>query len=141
MSLSVLDMSTACGCGWYIGAAKEEDDDEPVGKGFSFAEPTFEGEGDDADEDAGEVEQEGGEEQGEEQGAAEGEGGEEPEDDYNAAWEVLDVARTIYIKVLEDSQGEMKEEKMKLADTYLALGDVSCETGTYSYVSFPCDAW
>jgi hypothetical protein len=23
----------------------------------------------------------------------------------------------------------MKEEKMKLADTYLALGDVSCETG------------
>ena len=137
MSLSVLDMTTTS-C-WYIGAAKEEDDDEPVGKGFSFAEPTFEGEGDDAAEDAGEAEQEG-EEQGEEQGAAEGEGGEEPEDDYNAAWEVLDVARTIYIKVLEDSQGEMKDEKMKLADTYLALGDVSCETGTSSCVSYRCDA-
>jgi len=112
-----------------IGKAKEEEDEEPVGKGFSFAEPTFEGEGegDDADEDG--EEQEGGEEQGEEQGDAEG--GEEPEDDYNAAWEVLDVARTIYIKLLEDSKGEMKEEKMKLADTYLALGDVSCETGTF----------
>jgi len=109
-----------------IGKAKEDDDEEPVGKGFSFAEPTFEGEGDDAEEDAGEEDQGG--EQGEEQG--EGEGGEEPEDDYNAAWEVLDVARTIYIKLLEDSKGEMKEEKMKLADTYLALGDVSCETGT-----------
>jgi HAT1-interacting factor 1 len=97
-----------------------------VGKGFSFAEPTFEGEGDDAEEGegegAGEEDQEGGQEE-------QGEGAEEPEDDYNAAWEVLDVARTIYIKLLEESQAEMKEEKMKLADTYLALGDVSCETG------------
>jgi len=29
----------------------------------------------------------------------------------------------------------MKEEKMKLADTYLALGDVSCETGVFSFLS------
>jgi len=120
-----------------LGKAKEEDDEEPVGKGFSFAEPTFEGEGDDADEDAGQEDQEGGQE---EQGEGEGEGGEEPEDDYNAAWEVLDVARTIYIKLLEDNQGDMKEEKMKLADTYLALGDVSCETGTSFHLSSKCDA-
>ena len=88
------------------------------------------------------MEQEGGEEQGEQQGEgeAEAEGGEEPEDDYNAAWEVLDVARTIYIKVLEDSKEEMKEEKMKLADTYLALGDVSCETGASSCVPSRCGA-
>ena len=70
---------------------------------------------------------------------AEGEGGdevedgeevEEPEDDYNAAWEVLDVARTIYSKMVEGKEGgEMKDERLNLAETYLALGDVSCETG------------
>jgi hypothetical protein len=35
--------------------------------------------------------------------------------------------------VLEEDKGEMKEEKMKLADTYLALGDVSCETGKSTF--------
>ncbi|KAL0955274.1 hypothetical protein HGRIS_004164 [Hohenbuehelia grisea] len=51
----------------------------------------------------------------------------EPEDDFNAAWEVLDLARAIYDKqhlVDEDNEGV----KMKLADTYIALGDVSLET-------------
>ena len=119
------------------GKAKEEEEDEPVGKGFSFAEPTFEAEGDEEEGDEQAPEEEGGEgeqqAEGEVEGEGEGEGAEEPEDDYNAAWEVLDVARTIYLKLLEDNKGEMREERMKLADTYLALGDVSCETGK----SFP----
>jgi HAT1-interacting factor 1 len=54
----------------------------------------------------------------------------EPEDDYNAAWEVLDVARTIYSRMVEGkAEGEGKEDRLCLAECYLALGDVSCETG------------
>nr|XP_019042602.1 hypothetical protein I302_09211 [Kwoniella bestiolae CBS 10118]OCF21532.1 hypothetical protein I302_09211 [Kwoniella bestiolae CBS 10118] len=65
-------------------------------------------------------------------GEGEGEGDDEPEDDYNAAWEVLDVARTIYQKIVEGkSNDEVKEDKLNLADCYLALGDVSCETENF----------
>ncbi|KAF8141828.1 hypothetical protein EV363DRAFT_1443765 [Boletus edulis] len=53
----------------------------------------------------------------------EGEEG-EPEDDFNAAWEVLELARGIYEKGKEDDDGT----KLRLADTYIALGDVSLET-------------
>jgi len=67
-------------------------------------------------------EEEGGEGEGEEDG--------EPEDDFNAAWEVLDLARAIYDKQLSDSD-EDEEVKLKLADTYIALGDVSLETGMF----------
>jgi HAT1-interacting factor 1 len=52
----------------------------------------------------------------------------EPEDDFNAAWEVLDLARAIYIKQTEGSD-EDQGVKLKLADTYITLGDVSLETG------------
>ncbi|KAL1945181.1 hypothetical protein VTO73DRAFT_2801 [Trametes versicolor] len=48
----------------------------------------------------------------------------EPEDDFNAAWEVLDLARAIYEKHQEDAD----EVKLKLADTFITLGDVSLET-------------
>ncbi|KAI0741373.1 hypothetical protein C8Q80DRAFT_1259857 [Daedaleopsis nitida] len=48
----------------------------------------------------------------------------EPEDDFNAAWEVLDLARAIY----EKQQDESDDVKMKLADVFIALGDVSLET-------------
>jgi HAT1-interacting factor 1 len=51
----------------------------------------------------------------------------EPEDDFNAAWEVLDLARAIYDKQKDESEDE--EVTLKLADTYIALGDVSLETG------------
>ncbi|WRT67445.1 uncharacterized protein IL334_004416 [Kwoniella shivajii] len=63
----------------------------------------------------------------------ENEGNDEPEDDYNAAWEVLDVARTIYAKIVEDKADgdEGRDEKLNLADCYLALGDVSCETENF----------
>lgn len=50
----------------------------------------------------------------------------EPEDDFNAAWEVLDLARAIYDKGKDDDD----EVKLKLADTYITLGDISLETGT-----------
>ena len=49
----------------------------------------------------------------------------EPEDDFNAAWEVLDLARAIYDK----GKDEDDEVKLKLADTYITLGDISLETG------------
>ncbi|KAF8329501.1 uncharacterized protein EI90DRAFT_3125261 [Cantharellus anzutake] len=45
-----------------------------------------------------------------------------PEDDFNAAWEVLDLARAFYQK--KDDE----ESRLKLADCYVALGDVSLET-------------
>lgn len=48
----------------------------------------------------------------------------EPEDDFNAAWEVLDLARAIYEKHQEDAD----EVKLKLADTFITLGDVSLST-------------
>lgn len=58
------------------------------------------------------------------EGDEEGDGG-EPEDDFNAAWEVLDLARAIY----EKQKDEDDEVKLKLADTYITLGDISLETG------------
>lgn len=51
----------------------------------------------------------------------------EPEDDFNAAWEVLDLARAVYEKQKDETDDD--EVKLKLADTYIALGDVSLETG------------
>jgi HAT1-interacting factor 1 len=69
------------------------------------------------------------EEEPEAQEQAEEDGEEEaPEDDFNAAWEVLELARVLY----EKQKDEDDEIKLKLADTYLALGDVSTETGWLS---------
>ncbi|THH14757.1 hypothetical protein EW146_g5614 [Bondarzewia mesenterica] len=48
----------------------------------------------------------------------------ELEDDFNAAWDVLDLARAIY----EKQQNEDDEVRLKLADTFITLGDVSSET-------------
>ena len=53
----------------------------------------------------------------------------EPEDDFNAAWEVLDLARAIYDRQKNENNDE--EVRLKLADTYIALGDVSLETGLF----------
>ena len=49
----------------------------------------------------------------------------EPEDDFNAAWEVLDLARALYEKQADEDD----ENKLILAVTYISLGDVSLETG------------
>lgn len=69
----------------------------------------------DADEEAAEGQEE------------EEEGDDEPEDDFNAAWEILDLARSLFDK----RKDEDDEIKLKLADTYVALGDVSLETGLH----------
>lgn len=61
----------------------------------------------------------------EEEEAQEEEEDGEPEDDFNAAWEVLDLARLNYEKRKDESDAI----KLKLAETYIALGDVSLETG------------
>ncbi|KIJ55652.1 hypothetical protein M422DRAFT_151223 [Sphaerobolus stellatus SS14] len=63
----------------------------------------------------------------EEDGDDEAAGGDddgEPEDDFNAAWEVLEVARSLY----ETQKDSNLESKARLADTYILLGDVSLET-------------
>ena len=52
-----------------------------------------------------------------------------PEDDFNAAWEVLDLSRAFYEK--KDDE----ESRLKLADCYVALGDVSLETGQLKFES------
>jgi HAT1-interacting factor 1 len=53
------------------------------------------------------------------------EGAEVPaDDDFETAWDILDVARVIF----EKSQD--KDTKLKLADVHLCLGDISLETGT-----------
>ena len=54
----------------------------------------------------------------------------EPEDDFNAAWEVLDLARAIF----EKQKDESDEAKLRLADTYMCLGDVSLETGSFVFI-------
>jgi HAT1-interacting factor 1 len=58
----------------------------------------------------------------------------EPEDDFNAAWEVLDLARAIYDK--QKNENDDEEVRLKLADTYIALGDVSLETGLFQCFIF-----
>jgi hypothetical protein len=62
-----------------------------------------------------------------EQGEDEDEGA-EPEDDFNAAWEVLDLARAIYDKQVQGGDAD-EDTTLKLADIYITLGDVSLETG------------
>ncbi|KIY68895.1 hypothetical protein CYLTODRAFT_421225 [Cylindrobasidium torrendii FP15055 ss-10] len=98
-------------------------DDEPVNL-FEAANKAIE----EADAEGRDDEYEGAGEGDEEEGEGEG----EPEDDFNEAWDILDLARTIYQKRL-DSWGagreqEEEELKLKLADTYVMLGDVSLET-------------
>ncbi|KAJ7812036.1 hypothetical protein B0H14DRAFT_3090550 [Mycena olivaceomarginata] len=62
-----------------------------------------------------------------EDGDAEPDDDAEPEDDFNAAWEVLDLARAIYARQTADDATD-EDVQLKLADTYIALGDVSLET-------------
>lgn len=55
--------------------------------------------------------------------AEEGEEAEAADDDFETAWDILDIARVIFEK------GEDKNTQLKLADVHLCLGDVSLETG------------
>lgn len=97
----------------------------------------FEGEGVDVQESAA-AEEDGDEEDGEGdgEGAAGGEDGDgdEPEDDFNEAWMVLDLARTLYEKQLVDEPAEKEQViKKNLGDCRMLLGDVSLETGERRY--------
>jgi HAT1-interacting factor 1 len=60
-----------------------------------------------------------------EEEAGEGADEAEPEDDFNAAWEVLDLARAIYEKQMDGND----EMRLRVADTFIMLGDISLETG------------
>jgi HAT1-interacting factor 1 len=105
----------------FSGDAEEEDDDEedhgdmpPPSEDVPvdlFAEANKAVEAEEAAERAEEEEQE--------------DANDEPEDDFNAAWEILDLARSLFDK----RKDEDDEVKLKLADTYVSLGDVSLETG------------
>lgn len=99
------------------GAAGEETPTQSNGKGPILS---FSGDDDEEDGTLDLLAQFGKEE---EQSEEEGDEG-EPEDDFNAAWDVFELARSIYDKGKD--QGD--EIKLKLADTYIALGDVSLET-------------
>ncbi|KAJ7509708.1 hypothetical protein B0H11DRAFT_1702712 [Mycena galericulata] len=109
---------------------EEDAEDEPAESSSNGPILSFSG---DADEDA--VDLFSAAQNAEDEDAAEREeeeGGEdaEPEDDFNAAWEVLDLARAIYAKQTGDGEAASGDEdvQLKLADTYIALGDVSLET-------------
>lgn len=100
------------------GAAEEERPAQSNGKGPFLS---FSGDGDEEDGTVDLLTQAGKEE--EEESEEEGDDG-EPEDDFNAAWDVFELARSIYDK----GKDQDDEIKLKLADTYIALGDVSLET-------------
>ncbi|GAA5802550.1 hypothetical protein EDC94DRAFT_626363 [Helicostylum pulchrum] len=58
--------------------------------------------------------------------AEEGEEAEAADDDFETAWDILDIARVIFEK------GEDKNTQLKLADVHLCLGDVSLETEKFN---------
>ncbi|KAI8366216.1 hypothetical protein BD560DRAFT_372231 [Blakeslea trispora] len=61
-----------------------------------------------------------------EEEAEEEEGAGSADEDFETAWDILDVARVIFEK------GEDKETKLKLADVHLCLGDISLETEKFN---------
>ncbi|KAI8082466.1 hypothetical protein BDF21DRAFT_361639 [Thamnidium elegans] len=58
--------------------------------------------------------------------AEEAEEAEASDDDFETAWDILDIARVIFEK------GEDKNTQLKLADVHLCLGDVSLETEKFN---------
>ncbi|KAK2463620.1 hypothetical protein APHAL10511_004371 [Amanita phalloides] len=106
-----------------------EVDDEPAVSGTNAKGPILSFSGD-ADEDDGEEDPavdllaQANKEIEEAEQEAEEEEDVEPEDDFNAAWEVLELARAIYETQIDNDD----HIKLKLADAFIALGDVSLET-------------
>ncbi|KAI9433529.1 hypothetical protein H4582DRAFT_1882732 [Lactarius indigo] len=91
----------------FSGDAEEEEEGEEEDPAVDlFAKPDTDAEGEGEDD------------------AGEGEDDAEPEDDFNAAWEVLDLARAIYEKRMDGDEAV----RLKVADTFIMLGDISLET-------------
>jgi HAT1-interacting factor 1 len=105
------------------GALRDAGEEEDKAGGSSSSRFHFGGDGEDEPVDLlGQAAKANEEEDGEEEEEEEG----EPEDDFNAAWEVLDLARTFFEKHDDD------ESKLKLGDIHITLGDVSLETENFS---------
>jgi len=86
--------------------------------------------------------------------AEEGDGeGEEEDDDLAAAFEVLDLARVLFTKRLEEpEEGESKGKELgdssmtihlkeRLADTHDLLAEISLENERYGYTPFSLDTF
>ena len=101
----------------FSGDAEEEEGDDPAVDLFA---------------EASKPDAEGMEEAGDADADGDGEDEAEPEDDFNAAWEVLDLARAIYEKHMEGDD----EVRLKVADTFILLGDVSLETGAFFFIFY-----
>ncbi|SRR6266702_1105906 len=97
----------------FSGDAEEEEEEDPAVDLFEASKPDTE-----AEDDAGD---------------GDGEDEAEPEDDFNAAWEVLDLARAIYEKQMDGDDAV----RLKVADTFIMLGDISLETGACCRYSHP----
>jgi HAT1-interacting factor 1 len=111
----------------FSGDAEDEDDEDEVKEDTTESKPAAKNGDDDAVDLFAEASRA---VEAEEAAAAENDEDyeDEPEDDFNAAWEVLDLARALYDKQ-KDTDNEIK---LKLADTYICLGDISLETGKCS---------
>lgn len=59
---------------------------------------------------------------------------EDDEDDFNVAWEVLDLTRVMQSKAV-DAYPDSKDEKIRLADIYDLLGELSLEIENFSQAS------
>lgn len=103
--------------------------------GDSLIDSRFSFQGDESfDQDADEEDQ-----SGEPEVAGEGESGGDnqpgsAEDDFQSAWEVLDLARLSFQKQLEHTTEfvDKNEVKKRIADTYDLLGEIALENGTFS---------
>jgi len=100
----------------------EEEDDPMVDLFAEVSKPDVEGR-----EEAGD-----GDGDGEGEGEGEREDKAEPEDDFNAMWEVLDLVRSIYKKHMEGDD----KVWLKVADTFITLGSILLETGVLSFCFF-----
>ncbi|EPX75156.1 NASP family CENP-A chaperone [Schizosaccharomyces octosporus yFS286] len=117
------------------GAEDDEDEEkqaEPIGS-FSFtgqkienryAAPT------NIENVGGSTSSQGKKEEGQE-GQEQDEGEDEDEDDFNVAWEVLDLTRVMQTKAIEEHP-ESSDEKLRLADVLDLLGELSLEIENFA---------
>ena len=107
------------------------EDAQPEESNSKSDKPLFHIEGDAADWDDSEEEEEVEAEDGE------GEEEEEEEDDFNTAYEILDLSRVLYLRKIEskssqpDSESELRTIKTRLADVYDLQAEINLEGEKY----------